>query len=352
MIMNKYVIVFINLFLLSFNSFGQGNLKIYYSGALTSEQIYTLESFVKKSKHKGEIYLENIYNKNLIFKYNKSNNKGERFENHSYGSYSLNSVPVNKEYIESIDVLEAFNDNRGNKLLFNYSSKHWRTDLMSIDYPVLEFNDIKKQKKLKTVFKRKAKKSIKALRNKKDALMMFANESVDYIYSCARLEKKCPSSSSVDCSTLHVSYNFDDTDLPMVRPSIIGDVEYYKFEVDTVGLFDSYQIQLSTFHNGGVFEMFNEIISISEKNNDNYYFSKSYSSEKLFLNIKALFIAEKILEVVPSLSVEEAQNDCETCRFKRIYEHKYKFNIRGYSTTCSDDRLWHESSIFLMQCLR
>lgn len=344
-------IIFLFLFLTS-TVFSQSQLKIYYFKSLVDDDIEKLESISNSIKYDGKIILENFYNEDCSFRYNKKNGKGSKFDpvNRLYSMSDFS--PVNTTILKEKEI--DFIDNQDkNKIFIDFNNQlRWDLADQSKVNLIVDISDFKQNK---NKLKRKLRKRLKRA-DLVNCLIYYGNSPVNYAYNSERLrDAYLNAKSKDDLSDLLINYRMQkDVSTPILRPIRRNSVENYRINIDTVGYYDAYEIRLTAFVDGEKVEFIDEKIDVtSESKISNMYFMNDSFDSSMNLFFDAEFLAKSLVSSVQSETMIDISIDdptCNTCQFEYLYKHRYLLEIRGLASGYSEDDLWQGSKIFMFQC--
>jgi hypothetical protein len=321
-IIRSIKIVFLSLFL-SASLFGQTILEVIPTGGLDKSTASELDFLLKKlnkgksgNKAKFAFLITNIYNLNddkIIVKADDPIlNQNKCFKT------SQNFIFKSKSDLNE-GILEYIKQEDWNQF---YSSK---------------FNSLNNEKihnfnNLENLVSEAQKKS-----KKKAVKIIYDNGFIDPAYSKERLENFINNRQS-NCSDLHPKFT-KIKDRYQLRP----EGYYYIIEFDTVGFFDSYEVEIFRNSEGSKKVLINDVFSVkSTEQSDDYYIKIVSKSKNAKLYLKESYLGLNCVNNIRKENIVGKGWDplCGECQNECLYQTNFNIRIRGIAEGFTDDCLW------------
>jgi hypothetical protein len=195
------------------------------------------------------------------------------------------------------------------------------------------------------------KKSIRKKRKERKFSVVIMNDLLPWKYSPENLIN-IVNSPGFDCETLRPELIFPDNEV--LRP----DEKYYKIKFDSVGYFDSYQLNLKITKKGVTKTFLDKTLKFSktiDRSKDVFMIYTGYNRQcEIYIN--AEYLGDICFQLFgTNIENKDGINNpggkCGPCELECLYKAVYSFKLRGYSGDKSFDCLWSlPKDDFLFQC--
>lgn len=281
----------------------------------------------------------------LLYKLNKGK-KGSKAK-FAFVLTNIYNLSDEKLIVRSDDPLASKNNYFKSTQNFNFKSKNDLYDGL-LKYTEEEnyntfysksFNELKDNKIINQSNQEALIKEVSRKSKKKTIKILFDNGFLEPAYSKERLEKFLNTRTS-NCNALKPQFS-KLKERFQLRP----EGNFYVIEFDTIGYFDSYEVEISRIVDGVKRILVKDVFSVSENNGiEDYYLTLGGKSRIAKIHFKESYLGLNCVNNIRKENIIGKGWDptCGECRNDCLYQTNFNIRIRGIAEGYTEDCLWSD----------